>query len=136
MGLTQCKECKKEVSTSAKVCPHCGSKLKMGFLKKAFIGIMGLFILLALIPSEKTPPKKDKTGFCRVHAEMYVQQNMKNPKSYEYVKFDLYKVKDSNTSYAGTLAYRGTNSFGGVVTENRNFDFELTPDDCKIIKVY
>ncbi len=26
MALTNCKECKKEVSTSAKVCPHCGVK--------------------------------------------------------------------------------------------------------------
>ncbi|MEI7065353.1 hypothetical protein [Dickeya chrysanthemi] len=26
MALTKCKECKKEVSTSAKVCPHCGVK--------------------------------------------------------------------------------------------------------------
>ncbi|RUS01689.1 hypothetical protein [Pectobacterium polaris] len=26
MALTKCKECKKEVSTTAKVCPHCGVK--------------------------------------------------------------------------------------------------------------
>lgn len=26
MALTKCKECKKEVSTKAKVCPHCGVK--------------------------------------------------------------------------------------------------------------
>ncbi len=26
MALTKCKECKKEVSTSAKTCPHCGVK--------------------------------------------------------------------------------------------------------------
>jgi len=26
MALTQCKECKKEVSTSAKTCPNCGAK--------------------------------------------------------------------------------------------------------------
>ena len=26
MALTTCKECKKEISTSAKACPHCGAK--------------------------------------------------------------------------------------------------------------
>ena len=48
--LTTCKVCGKEVSKSAKKCPHCGHKLKMGFMAKAGIGIAAL-ILISIIAS-------------------------------------------------------------------------------------
>ena len=48
--LTTCKACGKEVSKSAKKCPHCGHKLKMGFMAKAGIGIAAL-ILIVIIAS-------------------------------------------------------------------------------------
>jgi hypothetical protein len=44
-----CKTCSKEVAKSAKVCPHCGAKLKMGFFKKAFLGIVGFIVLIVII---------------------------------------------------------------------------------------
>jgi hypothetical protein len=47
--MTACKTCSKEVAKSAKVCPHCGAKLKMGFFKKAFLGIVGFIVLIAII---------------------------------------------------------------------------------------
>jgi hypothetical protein len=42
--LTNCKTCKNEISKSAKVCPHCGEKLKMGFAKKFFLGSVAFFV--------------------------------------------------------------------------------------------
>lgn len=45
MALAKCKECKKEVSTSAKVCPHCGVKNPAPSDTKA--GIFGLIIIAA-----------------------------------------------------------------------------------------
>lgn len=47
--LTNCKTCKKEVSNKAKICPHCGEKLKSGLLKKIIIGSVLVFILLVFI---------------------------------------------------------------------------------------
>ena len=44
--LVNCKTCEKEVSKSAKKCPHCGAKLKMGFFMKLiilFFGFIGSF---------------------------------------------------------------------------------------------
>lgn len=43
MALKPCKECKKEVSTSAKICPHCGVKDPGVGAKETMIG--GLIIL-------------------------------------------------------------------------------------------
>lgn len=45
-----CKVCQKEVAKSAKICPHCGAKLKMGLSKIVGIGV-GIIIVLAIIGS-------------------------------------------------------------------------------------
>jgi hypothetical protein len=44
-----CKACGKEVASSAKVCPGCGQKLKMGFGMKLLIGVGGLIVLGVII---------------------------------------------------------------------------------------
>ena len=45
--LINCKSCEKEVASSAKVCPHCGKKLKMG--KMAKFGILIIIIIIAVV---------------------------------------------------------------------------------------
>lgn len=54
-----CKACSKEVAKTAKICPHCGAKLKMGIVKKFGIG-MGIIIILIIFISggEETQPNK------------------------------------------------------------------------------
>jgi uncharacterized protein (UPF0212 family) len=47
--LTNCKTCNKEISKTAKICPHCGEKLKAGLLKKIITGFVLVFILLIVI---------------------------------------------------------------------------------------
>lgn len=47
--LTNCKTCKKEVSSTAKICPHCGEKLGVGLLKKILTGFLLIFIILIII---------------------------------------------------------------------------------------
>jgi hypothetical protein len=57
-----CKICSKEVAKSAKVCPHCGAKLKMGFFKKAFLGIVGFIVLIVIIVSLGSKDSKPATS--------------------------------------------------------------------------
>jgi hypothetical protein len=72
--LKPCKTCGKEVAKSAKKCPHCGQKLKMGFFMKALIGIAALIVIgiiassgggddstktASSTPSSSTPAKKE-----------------------------------------------------------------------------
>jgi|OM-RGC.v1.035162127 hypothetical protein len=43
MAIIKCKECKKEISSSAKECPHCGfRKYQMGCLTKLIIIVIGI----------------------------------------------------------------------------------------------
>lgn len=46
MALVNCKECKKEVSNSAKTCPHCGVKDPAVGAKQKFIGFL---VLVAIV---------------------------------------------------------------------------------------
>lgn len=46
MAMTKCKECKKEVSAKAKVCPHCGVKDPGFSAQDAFKGFIVLLILI------------------------------------------------------------------------------------------
>lgn len=43
--MKKCSSCEKEVAKSAKVCPHCGQKLKMGFMMKLGIVIVAIIAL-------------------------------------------------------------------------------------------
>ena len=45
-ALTKCKTCGKEVAKSAKTCPSCGEKLKMGLFAKL---VLTMFILVVLV---------------------------------------------------------------------------------------
>jgi len=54
-NLKPCKSCNKEVSKDAKVCPHCGKKLKMGLMAK--IGI--LIVILIVIGVAGMPSSED-----------------------------------------------------------------------------
>lgn len=45
--MKNCKSCGKEVASSAKVCPHCGQKLKMGMMAK--LGILVVILIGAAI---------------------------------------------------------------------------------------
>ncbi len=48
--MKKCKECGKNVSSTAKICPNCGRKLKMGFGQKLLI-TLGVLIIIGVIGS-------------------------------------------------------------------------------------
>ncbi|MFN3437813.1 MAG: hypothetical protein ACK41V_08985 [Acidovorax sp.] len=48
MALVACKECKKEVASSAKKCPHCGVASPGAGLKEALVGLVGLGVAVAV----------------------------------------------------------------------------------------
>lgn len=48
MAITKCKECKKEVSTGAKSCPHCGASYPGAGIKELIVGV-GFVAVVGLI---------------------------------------------------------------------------------------
>jgi predicted amidophosphoribosyltransferase len=49
MALKQCPECKKEVSSTAELCPHCGYKLRKTSGCVTMIAAFFFLILLVLV---------------------------------------------------------------------------------------
>lgn len=57
--LKNCPSCEKEVAKSAKVCPHCGRKLKIGLCIKLLIAIIiGIVIAMIIAPSSEDKRKE------------------------------------------------------------------------------
>ena len=60
MGLQQCHECKKDVSSKAKICPNCGapvkktSEINMKIIAGFFIFLL-LFVFIAILWGNKAP---------------------------------------------------------------------------------
>ena len=145
MALVKCEECGKQISDEAESCPSCGAKPeKMGFFRKLFIGLFVIFVIGAVMDGIKSPSTKIQYGssvsspeaeeakkkseqeqakqlsiLLRISA---LREEMKNPPSFEMV--EAINLKN------GTLCvtYRGTNGFGGVVTESKAIS-----SDAKII---
>lgn len=68
-NLINCKDCGKEVSKKAKICPHCGAKLKKKKIGLGVIvGIAALFIIISVVSngsktgSNNTPQKSVSTN--------------------------------------------------------------------------
>jgi RNA polymerase subunit RPABC4/transcription elongation factor Spt4 len=50
VALVKCVECKKEISSSVKVCPHCGKKDPTIGAKEKFIGFIILVLMVIFVP--------------------------------------------------------------------------------------
>jgi len=56
MALKNCKECGKEVSTKADICPHCGAKNKPMEIGLGSLVLIGMLIWFVFALMEDTPP--------------------------------------------------------------------------------
>lgn len=61
MALKNCKECKKEVSDKAKVCPHCGVANPGTSTKDILIGL-AVLVVIVVIASQACSSDKDKAA--------------------------------------------------------------------------
>jgi hypothetical protein len=128
MALIQCKECKAEVSDTAKNCPKCGAKVpkKTGIGVKIFAVILGLGVLSAIIQGANAPAPvqlsaadaaakvKQEAEFQSVVSKVRaLKANAKNPATFEVEQVLL---MDSGTL---CVSYRAPNSFNAVVPESK-----------------
>ena len=107
--MKTCKECGKEVSTTAKTCPNCGRSLKKPIMKYIILGLILLIIVGSIIASNKEKARKEEFGQNEVATYKEVnysvtdvrrtegdQEFLKAPEGKEYVVVSLKIENKSN----------------------------------------
>lgn len=116
--LKNCKVCGAEVAKSAKVCPHCGAKLKKGH--PVLIGILVFFAIFAIIGSSggDDEPKKVETSTPNQNIETTPTQTEQEP-----------EVENKSAFYIGeTAELKGVNVTLARVTESAGSTYNKPTD--------
>ncbi|MGE4299475.1 MAG: zinc-ribbon domain-containing protein [Desulfovibrionaceae bacterium] len=136
MALIKCHECKREVSTEATICPHCGAAIK----SKRKIGCLSLIAIVLflgwigsstdkkndtssgqVVKSQNARPETRKERIEKSFSawdgshrglERLIKQAMNDPDSYEHVSTTY---SDQGSELIVRTTFRGKNAFGGVV---------------------
>lgn len=127
MALIQCKDCKAQISNSAKACPACGAPppKKTSLLVKLILGIFVIGVLKSAF-TENPPPtaaaapienpaeiaaKKAENAVFRtvLLGAQKIKASTKNPDSFTLTK--AFQLENGTLCYE----YRGTNSFNATV---------------------
>jgi len=100
--LKTCKTCSNQVAKSAKVCPSCGAKLKMGFFYKAII-CMFVFTVIGVVLAPTTPKLSEQAN--QINAAPIKPQLITNdlPDIQKQDNSTFVKVNNSKTEVESTL---------------------------------
>ena len=148
MALVACKECGKEVSKKAKVCPHCGFKPKRTSL---FTWLVMIFVAVPIVIGiistfiEKTPEQyaaerqrsseSQRKAYASVIAERAIKAQLKAPSTADFSGlFDtqVAHLKDGGPNKWIVKGYvDAQNSFGAKIRNNYQVvvEFEEGKDD-------
>lgn len=153
MGMTNCKECKNQVSDKAKSCPACGAPVKpasspmRGCLMLCLLGLLGFIYCTAQVSdsvkegqqkeearkAERTPKQiRDENisslffrdGSCQM-IKKHVVSNLKDPDSFKHVE-TIRVIKEDKILVA--MKYRAKNSFNAYVIENVAAEIKIKPN--------
>ncbi len=88
MALINCKECKKEISSEVKQCPHCGSSKHRGFIKKhpivsIFIGLFAIGYIPTLFIDQEQIKQKEKEEKNKIKEQVQQELKVSNKKNEE-----------------------------------------------------
>lgn len=141
MAMTNCKECKQQISTKADTCPNCGASTKSKGIGcgATLVVLIGVVIIVGMFAPDtgtnstapQTPEQRRKaqveqqfSAWDGAHrgVERAVKQNLKDPDSYKHVETRYIDNGDHLMVYT---TFRGTNSFGAVVTNSATAKTDL-----------
>ena len=119
--MIQCKECSKEISSDARVCPHCGKKQGQGCATTAIwvvFCLLGFCVLLAVISQMSDTPKTPQEAAAdaakgahlkaMIDSAMALRNAMRDPDSFKLTQ--VLDMPDGAVCYS----YRARNGFGGM----------------------
>lgn len=127
MALIKCKECGKDISSEAKVCPSCGiaPPKRTGIVSIVVVGLIGIYMVKCTYDeASKGPPPQKSADTIQADKELNVaiaygkliKKATKDPSSFKMESFLIYP------GGAACYEYRAKNSFGAIVPAKAVFD--------------
>jgi len=118
MAIINCPECNKEISDTAKSCPHCGFNLPKkgigcaGYIFAA-VGVVLIFSLLGKSPQDgdKYYSQNSALNSC----ESYIKARLKNPDSADFDDANAKVYTNNQDNLTIFITVRATNSFNAIV---------------------
>lgn len=136
MAMTECRECKKQISDQAKACPHCGvANPGQSGGTSAFTIAVALFIVAAIgfsmssskptpspRPAASTPAELD--DMARYGCSEFFKQSAHDPASLEWIEQPTWAVRQLPDGMRDVdMQMRGKNKFGALI---------LTSKTCRV----
>lgn len=128
--LVHCRECGKEISSSAKTCPNCGAKNKKPFYKQVWFWII-VVIVIAVV---STSGKDEESKSSKSNSEKIVIE-------YENVDIDTLEDALENNAAAAKDSYKGkylaiTGRLGTIDSDLKYISLLSTTDNWDILGVH
>lgn len=122
MAIINCKECKKEVSDQAKICPNCGFDLQKekntAITSKGCLWIFGILfaviLFVMLLPSSPDSDSNSKKLEAYVYSQEIVETKLKSPATAEFPTFQENLITESGNIYIIDSYVDSQNSFGAI----------------------
>ncbi len=133
MALIICKDCKKEFSTDAKRCPHCGAKKPSKFLKNFFI----IFIIISILSviGGKEDKKKTNEDYAILACREFAKKITHDPSSFEFNKNEAISAFSGNNKYTVIAPVRAKNGFGSLRLFKVKCELSKENENWNIIKI-
>ena len=132
--MINCKSCKKEIASNAKVCPNCGAKNKKPFYKAVWFWILVVIVIGAIAGGGNNSSSDSGNN------------NSNNPsetKVIEYTKVDIDELEDAleNNAAAAQDTYKGkyfeiTGRLGTIDSDLKYISLLSTTDDWDLVGVH
>lgn len=148
MALKKCRDCKKEISSKAKLCPNCGLGQKASSAGEVMGGCLILVIIISIAvafcgsdePDDSNSWMKEDKIYAYLIAESYVEKNLKAPKSAEFAStFDKpnHVSFDKESQLYTVISYVDSqNSFGAKIRSKFTAIIQrLSDKDWKLIRL-
>lgn len=142
MVLVVCKDCKKEISTDAKKCPHCGAKAPSGapgclaICLWLFVGLpLGLTLLALGIANAPSAKPKDPADYVLSTCREFIRDSLHDASSAEFDRVYPDAVPLPDNQFRVVLPLRAKNGFGAI----RHFAVECvvehSGDSFRLVKL-
>lgn len=114
MALKNCKECGKEVSSSANKCPNCGKDQRNWFMRHKILSIIGALIILMIIGAAMNPKTPNTTPTNNSNTPIVNKTNDNQITKETYDKIQNGMTKEQIKEMLGEPKSVSENEFQGV----------------------